>query len=125
MSTRNITKRELPPALEEQKRLMQQKIHEQVDQLFEQAFRFWGMDTIDAAVEILDECGRPLTRDDLLIRLKSGGIAMLAGDSKGGADANLKRSIGYSVTRNIRLREINELIGLAEWPDDKFSIPQV
>lgn len=125
MSTRNITKRELPPALEEQKRLMQQKIHEQVDQLFEQAFRFWGMDTIDAAVEILDECDRPLTRDDLLIRLKSGGIAMLAGDSKGGADANLKRSIGYSVTRNIRLREINELIGLAEWPDDKFSIPQV
>ena len=99
-------------------------LHDQVEKLFEQAFRFWGMDTIDAAVEILDECG-PLTRDHLLYLLKAGGIYMLGGQSYGDADSDLKRSIGYYVARNLRIKEVNGLIGLAEWPDDKFSIPQV
>ena len=118
----NPKKRELPPALEEQMRIMQQRINEHVQQIFEQTFRFWGMDTIDAAIEILDESGHALAEDDLLFRLKAGGIAQLAGGAHGGADANLKRSIGHSAMRNTRLKEFNGLIGLARWPEDKFRV---
>lgn len=111
-------KRELPPEIEEQLDLMVANFKDQLVGLF----RFYGMEPIEAVVEILEEIKRPLSVDDIARMLKAGGISMGVSAAKGGADGDLKRSIGYYTGRSLRIREVNGLIGLVEWPDDKFGL---
>jgi len=111
-----MPKRELPQKLAEQIDRMAAEFKERLVAMV----RFHGVETIDAVCELLDEAGRPVQLDTLVDKLESGGIAMGASGSKGGAAADLKRSISFYTARNNRIRQVGDYIGRAEWPDSKF-----
>jgi hypothetical protein len=115
-----MPKRELPP-----------EVSAQVDEIVERhtrllkedllaLFRFHGIDTIDAVCTLLDERCAAIHPDELVTLLKRGGLAMQPSTSKGGPEGDVKRSFSYYTSRNLRIRELNGLIGRVEWPDEKF-----
>lgn len=118
MSTGAMPKKELPPTLERRIDSIVEKIRTDL----RESFRFYGWDTIDAVLEILNEAKQPMSMDGLVEKLNAGGIAVSAGDSYGGADGDLKRSIGFFIGRKERIKRVNDLIGLAEWEESRFQL---
>lgn len=79
-------------------------------------FRFANMEEVQAARQVLEEKGEPMTMDEIVEELKAGGIWRPATGSIGSsADSEIKRSIGRAAAHGVNIRYINrenEIIGL-------------
>lgn len=115
-----MPKRELPPEVSAQVREIMERHTRLLEADLMALFRFHGIDTIDAVCTLLVERDAPMHPDELVKLLRSGGLAMPASSSKGGSEGDLKRSFSYYSARNLRIKEINGLVGLVEWPEEKF-----
>src|SRR5689334_10081036 len=62
--------------------------------------RFANMDEIDATCRLLEERGEPMYLDEIVRELKRGGLWRGPSGSKGGPDADMKRSISRFCSRN-------------------------
>ncbi|HEY3768146.1 MAG TPA: hypothetical protein VGN44_05695 [Candidatus Angelobacter sp.] len=96
-----------------------------------------GWDVIDAIMHLLDESKHALPREEIISTVLARGVFLGKGvDAKGEPEVQIGKSLKYHLMtraekqetykkRKIkavdpRLREINGLIGRAEWPDEKF-----
>jgi hypothetical protein len=126
IDTRSVmSKRESPDELREQ---LDQLIEELVTDLssevrkrIRESFRFANWNEVDAAYDLLSKSGsqEPMHMDVLVKELKKRGIWRGPSGSKGGADSDMKRSIGRAAGRKERLCYVgnpdDNLIGLLEW----------
>lgn len=65
-------------------------------------FRFVNMDEVQAARQVLEERGTPMSMDEIVEELKAGGIWGIATGSAGSsADSELKRSIGRAAAHGL------------------------
>lgn len=97
-----------------------------------------GKDVIEAILDFLDERGRALSREEIISTVLARGVFLGRGlDAKGQPEVQVAKSLKYHLLsreekqqkykRNIRavdpvLREMNGLIGRAEWGDEKFVV---
>ena len=63
-------------------------------------FRFYGMDPYDITCQLLEERGEPMSPDEIAVEAIKGGIANHKSEARGGAAADVKRSISYWVGRH-------------------------
>src|SRR5260370_21046225 len=120
--------KKLPPGLAAHLRGIVDDVAQDLMIRLEAGLRLYGMKTEDAARELLEDLGQPMTRDELVEQLKKGGIAAQIAESgaHGGATGNIKRSISFQTEHpkgqeGKKLRAMGQLIGLYEWPDGKFE----
>ena len=99
-------------------------------------FRYANMTFIEAALAYLDRTERPWKREELIAEIVDGGV--YAGRGKGGdATVQANKSLEYFLMRrekkqekygkriedaDPKLRQVGELIGKADWRDEKFNI---
>jgi hypothetical protein len=99
-------------------------------------FIYVRMQFINAFVDFLDRTGRPQKEDDLIKAVISRGAYVGRGKgAKGSAEDQARKSIKYWLMPKTqkqqiygnrikdadpKLRKVEDLIGLAEWPDEKF-----
>jgi hypothetical protein len=77
---------------------------------------FQNMIPYDAICAFLKRQGKPQTRLVIIQAVIEGGARL--GDNK-------EKSINQSISTNVglkKLKEKNGLVGLADWPDDKFKV---
>ncbi|HEV7522968.1 MAG TPA: hypothetical protein VGP89_17840 [Candidatus Angelobacter sp.] len=96
-----------------------------------------GINVIEAILLLLDERGRALPREEIITTVLARGVFIGKGiDAKGEPAVQVGKSLKYHLLsrdqrqqtygkRKIKavdpvLREMNGLIGRAEWPDEKF-----
>ena len=81
-------------------------------------FRFANMDEVQAARQVLEDHGRPMSLNEIVEELKAGGIWRTATGSVGSsADSEIKRSIGRAAAHGVNIRYIDrekDIIGLPE-----------
>jgi hypothetical protein len=121
-----MPKRELPPEVAMRIREVvaehSKTLAAQLEESLTAMFRFYGMETVAAVLEVVDERKGPVAVDELVQILKRGGIVMATSSgSYGGADGDLKRSIAYFTARNLQIKEVNGMVGRVEWPDKRFK----
>lgn len=92
-------------------------------------FRFANLEDIEATCRLLDERGEPMYLEEIIRELKRGGLWRGPSGSRGGPDADMKRSISRFASRNDgkgdRIKYFGEnLIGKCEWKEGEFPGPK-
>jgi len=100
-------------------------------------YRYANMTIIDAIILYLKKTERPWTRDHLIHEVLEGGVYAGRGETaRGTPQGQAKKSLDYFLLNRTekqkiygkrikaadpKLRQVGELIGLAEWPAEKFK----
>lgn len=97
-------------------------------------FRYANMKVRDAILQFIETSGLPHTRQEIIKEVLEGGV-MAGKQPRGGIEASIDFSLDFflmppaekrkKTSRHVKdlkpkLRQVGELIGLAEWPDEKF-----
>ena len=103
-------------------------------------FRYLNMTFIQAICLYLERTQRPWTREHLIEEVIDGGVYTGKGErAKGDAVVQANKSLNYFLMSreqkqetygkrghikavDPKLRQVRELIGLAQWPDEKFQV---
>jgi hypothetical protein len=114
-----MPKRELPPEVSAKIREVVADFTAKLEECLTTSLRFYRMEIIDAVLEVLDDAEKPVESDELANILERGGIV---GESRsyGGANSDIKRSFGWHTKSGKKIKEMNGMIGRAEWPEDLF-----
>jgi hypothetical protein len=100
-------------------------------------FPYAGKEVIDAIEDLLDERAHALSRDEIVTTVLARGVFIGKGEyAKGDPAVQVGKSLKYHLmgreekqaiypkrikALDPRLKELNGLIGLPDWPDEKFS----